>query len=185
MRPSSLLKFFSDTSWSSGVAEEYDGRVPVGGHLNSFLRCSVVSRPYPAGASGWTNEVWCSYPHPTTNSSPATPLQHTLRPPLNPSDPTMRCSGTGRDDPAGPCRSYVSERIRSSRVRSTATDCSKAVESPFILRSVMNRFTQKVMSGGIAAGLSVARRGVRQRPGGAVGGVDPQCARGRMAHDGP
>src|SRR4029453_9911590 len=37
-----------------------------------------------------------------------------------------------------------------------APDCSRAVEPPFILRSVMNRFTQKVLSGGIAAGLSVA-----------------------------
>ena len=37
-----------------------------------------------------------------------------------------------------------------------APDCSRAVESPFILRSVMNRFTQKVLSGGIAAGLSLA-----------------------------
>src|SRR5262245_13028036 len=37
-----------------------------------------------------------------------------------------------------------------------APDCSRAVEPPFILRSVMNRFTQKVLSGGIAAGLSLA-----------------------------
>jgi hypothetical protein len=117
MRPSSLLKFFSDTSWSSGVAEEYDGRIPVGGHLNSFLRCSVVSRPYPRGCQRMDQRSL------VVSSSD------------DQSSPRRRCS-TLSDlsqsfifdhavlrhrprNPAGPCRSYVSERIRSPRVRGT------------------------------------------------------------------
>src|SRR6185295_10234407 len=55
-------------------------------------------------------------------------------------------SGTRAQSPSQPSR----------HSQHVATECSRAVEPPFILRSVMNRFTQKVVSGGIAAGLSVA-----------------------------
>ena len=71
----------------------------------------------PAGANGWTNEVWW-YPHPTTNPRRDAAAAH------SPTD-----SFSFRSDhavlrhrprnPAGPCRSYVSERIRSPRVRGT------------------------------------------------------------------
>ena len=47
----------------------------------------------------------------------------------------------------------------------------------------MNRFTQKVLSGGIAAGLSLAVVASANAQA-ALGGLDPECARGRMAHDG-
>ena len=76
--PPSLLKFFSDTSWSSGVAEEYDGRIPVGGHQDSFLCFSVDSRQCARGGQRMDQRS------PVVSSSDdSTLLQATLRPTLS------------------------------------------------------------------------------------------------------
>ena len=61
----------------------------------------------PAGVNGWTNEVWW-YPHPTTPRRDAA-AAHSPTQSLNPSDPTMRCSGTGRE--IGPGRAGRSYRM--------------------------------------------------------------------------
>ena len=97
--------------------------------------------------------------------------------------PRSRVDRSGRGPPPVGCAALEPVAARRSGVcimQHVATECSRAVEPPFILRSVMNRFTQKVVSGGIAAGLTRSRRRVRQRPGGAVRGLDPERARGRM-----
>jgi len=65
---------------------------------DTLIRFSVApwSRGHtPAGASEWTNEVWW-YPHPTTTPRRDAAAAHSPTS-LNPSDPTMRCSGTGRE----------------------------------------------------------------------------------------
>jgi len=50
----------------------------------------------PAGANGWANEVWW-YPDPTTTSRRDAAAATSPTDILNPSDLTMRCSGTGRE----------------------------------------------------------------------------------------
>ena len=70
--------------------------------------------------NGWPNEHWW-YPHPTT---PRRAIAiHSPTDSFIPSDLIMRCVRTeriareAREDPVGPCRTYiVSDRIRSSRV---------------------------------------------------------------------
>ena len=70
-----------------------------------------------------------------------------------------RCSSRGAAGGAPHSRaqppSYLTFLFRMS-VPQHRISGSRAGESPFSLRSVMNRFAQKVVSGGLAAGLSVA-----------------------------
>ena len=63
---------------------------------DTMIRCSIApwSRGHaPAGASGWTNEVWWS-PRSTTPRRDAA-AAHSPTDSLNPSDLIMRCPGTG------------------------------------------------------------------------------------------
>ena len=62
---------------------------------DTMIRCSDArwSRGHaPAGANGWTNEVWW-YADPTTPRRAAAAYSPTD--PLKPSDPIMRCSAPG------------------------------------------------------------------------------------------
>jgi hypothetical protein len=109
--PPSLLKFFSDTSWSSASAEEYDGRIPVGGHHDSFLRFSVAWRA--AAGRGQRMERRSLVASSPDDSSPRRRCRtlsdlHSLR-----SDHAVLRHRPR--NPAGPCRSFVSERTRSRR----------------------------------------------------------------------
>jgi hypothetical protein len=113
--PPSLLKFFSDTSWFSDVAEEYDGRIPVGGHHDSLLDCSLVSRPRARGSQRMDQRglVVASL----DDSSPrrrCKPLPDRLSHSFRSDHAVLRHPPR---DPAGVRRSYiVSQRTRSSRV---------------------------------------------------------------------
>jgi len=59
----------------------------------SMTPCSRASAS--VGANGWTNGVWW-YPHPTTAPRGDAAAAHSPTDSLKPSDPTMRCSDTGR-----------------------------------------------------------------------------------------
>jgi hypothetical protein len=115
VEPPSTLKFFSDTSWSSDVAEEYDGRIPVGGYHDSFLRISLDSRqPARWGQRMDQRSLVVSSPDdssPRRCCSPLSDLSHSFR-----FDHAVLRHRPR--NPAGPGRSYVSERTRRPRVGS-------------------------------------------------------------------
>jgi hypothetical protein len=110
------LKFFLIHRGSAASLRNMMGVFPL---ADTMIRFSVApwSRGHtPAGANGWTNEVWW-YPHPTTSPRRDAAAVH-----LSDLSQSFRSDHAvlrhRPRDPAGPCRSYVSERTRSPRVGS-------------------------------------------------------------------